>query len=95
MLTRIRRNCSILNGDMYLVNIVANAQCNCDSASEDTQHYVFACPRYNHQRNNLTVSQLLSNLNTDILTHGISEFDTDSNIKIKDAVLKYIKDTQR
>ena len=38
------------------LNIVASPQCNCGSASEDIQHYLFACLRYNDQRNNLTAS---------------------------------------
>ena len=37
----------------------------------------------------------LSNVNVGVLTHGNSEFDTDTNTTIKVAVLKYIRDTQK
>ena len=43
--------CSNISGDIYRVNIVASPQCNYVSASEVIQHYFFACPRYNDQRN--------------------------------------------
>lgn len=96
MLTRIRHNSSSLNGHLYRVNIVTSPKCQCGSSIEDTQHYFFNCPRYTDQRNILvTTLNFLANLNIDILTYGNSELDSNTNIKIKEAVLKYIRDTQR
>ena len=52
-LTRIRHNCSILNADLYRVNIIASPNCICGPFIETAEHYFFECSLYALQRNSL------------------------------------------
>ena len=63
---------------------------------ENTYHFLFACDRYNLQRNEMF--QALSDIphiNTRVLPRGDETLSLDTNIHIFSAVQKYIESTKR
>ena len=96
ILTRLRHNCSGLNGDLFRVNVVNNPRCDWGYAVEDARHFFYDCPLYNDQRNHLNAS-LISIDVTDLnmLLSGNPNLDNNINSSIQETVLKYIKDTYR
>ena len=90
ILTRLRHNCSSLNGNLFRVNIVNNPRCDCGYAVENARHFLFDCPLYNDQMNpNFDVTDL------NMLLNGNPNLDNNINSSIHETVLKYIKDTHR
>ena len=47
--TRLRTNCSVLNYDLYLKNIIDSPLCRCNNI-ETVKHLFLDCPTYNNQR---------------------------------------------
>ena len=94
--TRLRTGCSSLNNDLYLKNIIESPSCACGATVENTYHFLFACDRYNLQRNEMF--QALSDIphiNTRVLLRGDETLSLDTNIHIFSAVQKYIESTKR
>ena len=56
MLTRIRHRSSSLKADLYGVNIIPSPACSCGAPIEKADHYLFECPLYTNQRNNLFIN---------------------------------------
>ena len=93
--TRLRTNCSSLNNDLFLKNILESPFCHCGNV-ENTEHYFMHCQIYQAQRAELTqtVSQFsLFLLQT--LLYGNNNLPLNTNTLIFDAVQKYIKDAKR
>jgi hypothetical protein len=93
--TRLRTNCSSLNNDLFLKGIVESPHCEC-SQVESAHHFFFACPRYQVIRQILfnTVSQYCP-LNISNLLFGDTSLSYETNVKIFEAVQKYIRDSNR
>ena len=58
--TSLKTNCSVLNYDSYLKNIIDSPLCRCNN-TETVKHFFLDCPIYNYQRITLvqTVSRFL------------------------------------
>lgn len=51
--TRLRNECSSLNGDLFRCNLVPDPSCLCGYRNESVGHYLFDCYRYTLHRNTL------------------------------------------
>ena len=93
--TRLRTNCSSLNNDLFLKNILESPLCHCGNV-ENTEHYFMHCQIYQAQRAELiqTISQFSPFL-LQTLLYGNNNLPLNTNTLIFDAVQKYIKDTKR
>ena len=84
--TRLRTNCSVLNYDLYLKNIIDSPLCRCNNI-ETVKHFFLDCPIYNNQR--ITLVQTVSRLCTvtlDTLLYGNSTLSLQTNNGIFEAV---------
>ena len=96
LLTRLRHNCSSLNADLFRVNIVSNPTCSCGAVLEDAKHFFFECRLYTEQKNRLYDSlNFIPVVTLDLLVNGNADFPGETNVIIKRAVLRYIKETRR
>ena len=70
--TRLRTNCSVLNYDLYLKNILYSPLCRCNNI-ETVKQFFLDCPNYNNQRITLmqTVSRFCA-ITLDTLLYGNS-----------------------
>ena len=96
MHTRIRTNCSALKSGLFVKNIIDSASCTC-GATESANHFFFNCGRYLIQRNDLLHElNFLPNVNVNILLYGDVSRGIGDNIRIFQAVEKFIqKKTKR
>ena len=93
ILSSIRMQCSKLNHDLTVNNIIDNELCNC-GRTEAASHYFLECPLYIVQRNQLMLETIfLPSLN--IILNGDERIDTQGNIELHGAVSKYITQTNR
>ena len=96
LLTRIRHNCSSLNADLHRVKIVPSPTCSCGALHESSHHFFFECSNYINQRNNLLRDlSFIPIVTLDTLLYGCSTFDEQRNSQIINAVLIFIKDSNR
>ena len=76
-------------------NIIDNELCNCGT-TETAFHYFLECPLYIVQRNKLMLETIfLPSLTLIIILNGDERIDTHSNIELKEAVSKFIIQTNR
>ena len=93
--TRLRTNCSGLNNDLFLKNIVESPLCQCGRI-ENEYHYIFECPLYTQQRLSLFNSlSLHHNLSINLVLFGETSLSDESNALLFEKVQKYIIDTKR
>ena len=90
MHTSIRTNCSALNSDLFVKNIIDSTSCTC-GAIENAYHFFFNCGRYLIQRNDLLHElNFLPNVSLNIVMYrGVSK------IIFFQAVQKFIEKTKR
>ena len=79
--------------------------CDCGTASEDNEHYLLHCPRYNELREDLfgTVTEVsgidVANLDSEtlcnLLLYGSSNMNMIDNRMIIEATIEYIEKTNR
>jgi hypothetical protein len=50
ILTQLRCNASFFNYDLYQVNILSNASCNCGEPCENSHRFFFDCDKYTDNR---------------------------------------------
>ncbi|MES9993744.1 MAG: reverse transcriptase domain-containing protein, partial [Candidatus Thiodiazotropha sp.] len=93
--TRLRTNCSSLNLDLFLKNIVESPMCQCGSI-ENAQHYFFHCRYYQAQRTELlnSVSQYQTP-SLRLLLYGDVSLSLQTNTVIFSKVHKFILDSKR
>ena len=93
--TRLRTKCSALNADLFSKGIVESALCQCGMI-EDTYHFFFKCPLYQHLRYELvnTVSALCE-LNLNILLFGDNSLSLETNTHIFKTVQTFIVRSKR
>ena len=95
MHVRLRTNCSALNSDLHLKNIVDSGVCSC-GAIENAHHYFFQCDKYRHQRDELyTELAFLPSVTLKILLYGDESRGMNDNIHIFDSVQKFIANSKR
>ena len=97
---RLRNKCSVLNADLFKVNLVENAKCICGCINENAEHFLLHCRRFDTQRacmineiNGLNVIGI--RINVELLLFGCEDFSIDENCELFSAVHKFIRDTQR
>lgn len=99
VLSQMRMQFCSLNYDLYRKGCIDSEMCNCREAAETLDHYFFHCSYYTVERRELVES--ISNfglefqLNTQLLTFGKEELETETNRFILNCVMKYIDDTGR
>ena len=93
--TRLRTKCSSLNSDLYSKNITESPFCHCGQV-ENSHHYLFCCPLYTAQRNELfnAVSEYQT-ISLNLLLYGDASLPYTTNVLIFEKVQKYISDTKR
>ena len=93
--TRLRTNCSALNYDLYMKNIIDSPLCRCNNI-ETVKHFFLDCPNYNNQRITLmqTVSRFCA-ITLDTLLYGNSTLSLQANSDIFEAVQLFLKQTNR
>ena len=89
--TRLRTNCSVLNYDLYMKNIIDSRLCRCNNI-ETVKHFFLECPNYNNQRITLmqTVSRFYS-ITLDTLLYGNSTLSLQANSDMFEAVQPFCK----
>ena len=91
MHTRITINCSVLNSDLFVKNTIDSASCTC-GAIENAYHVFFSCGRYLIHRNDLLHElNFLPNVSLNILLYGDVLRNIEDNIRIFQAVQKFIE----
>ena len=80
--TRLRTGCSSLNYHLFRKNIINDEFCICGNR-EDTNHFLFECPRFHIQRQEM-VNKLLGmcNLSLDTLLYGDTKLSYLQNVEI-------------
>ena len=95
--TRIRNNCSALHNDLFHANLIHSPSCSCGYSTENAEHFLLYCKRFDAQRNILYRSLLAANvhidLNTLLFVSQIYNIDTNRHVFI--TVQTYIKETCR
>ena len=95
MHTRIRTNCSALNSDLFMKNIVDSPSCTC-GAIENAYHFFFMGGRYTNQRNDLLHDlNFIQNINLKLLLFGDVSRSIEDSTRIFEAVQKFIGKTKR
>ena len=93
--TRLRNNCSALNGDLYRNYVKESPICSCGGEDETATHYLFHCANYLQQRAMLEQDLQQFNIDTNILLKGNDCLTDDENTLIFKAVHGYIERTKR
>ena len=105
-LTRLRLGFSHLNEHRFRHNFqeCINPLCSCSLETENTLHYLLHCHHFSQNRINLMNSVnsvfenfdiLSDNIKTDVLLYGDPRLDGESNKIILEAVISYIKTSER
>ena len=88
--TRLRTGCSSLNYHLFCKNIINDELCVCGNR-EDTNHFLFVCPRFQMQRQ-IMVNKLLSmcNISLHVLLYGDNSLSFQQNVEIFQIVQDFI-----
>ena len=85
--------CSQLSADLYDLHIIENSACYCGHLYEDSRHYFFDCPLYNHPRSKLhnsIIIMLANTWNLYCLLFGDNEMSIEQNERIVKSSFHYI-----
>ncbi|KAK3095789.1 hypothetical protein FSP39_019145 [Pinctada imbricata] len=95
--TRLRHGCSSLNGDLYRVNLLSDSSCSCGAPIENAEHFFFNCRKYQNIRDELfsKIIQLGATIDIRTFLYGDTELSIRTNIKVFDAIHKYISLSKR
>ena len=95
--TRIRNNCSALHNDLFHANLIHSPSCSCGYSTENAEHFLLYCKRFDAQRNLLYRSLLAANVHIDLntLLFGSKIYNIDTNRHVFITVQTYIKETCR
>ena len=85
-----------MRGHLYDMHVVENRSCRCGAQTEDTSHFLLACPCYAVQRDLMfnTITRL-SAINLDVLLFGNPMLTINDNKIIFGAVHMFIVDSNR
>ena len=94
---RIRNNCSALRNDLFHANLIHNPSCSCGYSTENVEHFLLYCKRFDAQRNILYRSLLAANVHIDLntLLFGSQIYNIDTNRHVFITIQTYIKETCR
>ena len=91
----MRNNCSDLESDIYLNHVSETDKCELCNETEDVEHYIFKCLKYNVQRVKLSRStNSMHPLNSKLLLYGDPQYSIEQNISIVAAVHQFIQSTK-
>ena len=95
--TRIRNNCSALRNDLFHANLIHKPSCSCGYSTENAEHFLLYCKRFDAQRNILSRFLLAANVHIDLntLLIGSQIYNIDTNRHVFITVQTYIKETCR
>jgi hypothetical protein len=95
--TRIRNNCSALHNDLFHTNLIHSPSRSCGYSTENAEHFLLYCKRFDAQRNILYRSLLAANVYIDLKTSlfGSQIYNIDTNRHVFITVQTYIKETCR
>ena len=80
------------------MNIIPSPACSCGAPIENADHYVFECPLYINQRNNLFINLnrlQINDADVAVLTTGSHNYDENIKRSIIQFAIKFIRDSQR
>jgi hypothetical protein len=93
---RLRLGCSSLKKHLNAKKIVESPLCTCGKEEETPFHYLLVCENFDNERAELIQeTRDFSTMPAEILLEGSSELTQDSNIKIFEAVQRFIIKTER
>ena len=94
--TRLRTGCSSLRSDLFRKNIIDDPLCSCGQ-EEDIDHYFFQCTNYTVCRQIMfnEISSVINNIDSDALLYGSNDLSHNDNVKIFQAVQKFIVSSKR
>ena len=96
ILAKLRMGCSDLKADLYKIRVVDTPTCVCGLGYEDVFHYFFECPHYSAQRSILQTEIIPhAQFTCKTLLYGPINCPKQVKSKIYDAVIAYVKDTNR
>ena len=89
----IRNNCSALHNDLFHANLIHSPSCSCGYSTENVEHFLLYCKRFDAQRNILYRSLLVANVHIDLntLLFGRQIYNIDTNRHVFITVQTYIK----
>ena len=93
--TRLRKNCSSLNLDLFLKGITDSPMCRCGSI-ENSQHFFFHCPYYQQKRNALlNVVSTYHRPTLDLLPYEEFSLSYEVNMLIFENIHRFILNCKR
>ena len=96
LMSRLRTNCSNLNGHLFLLKLTDDPRCKCGYFFEDTIHFFFVCPLYTGPRtalHNFVSPQAPFTLRTLLYGDDITNGNLNTNIYLQ--TIQYIESTKR
>ena len=96
ILARLRMNCSDLKGHLFDLNIINDSRCRCGNPREDTIHYLLVCPLYTNSRAILHTTVIpITRFTVRNLLYGDKNLETETNLMIYNALIQFIKESNR
>ena len=95
ILSRMRMQCSPLKNDLYHMHIIDDCSCSCGYHTEDSSHYLFDCPHYDHLRH--LFQGIDPGIDHDVVTflYGSRNVESTSNAKLFAIITKFISKSGR
>ena len=95
--SKLRMQCSSLNGHLFNLSVIDCSMCACGSPFEDNSHFFLKCPMYNAERNKMVQNLNLLGIKMDLnlLLYGNPHLNKDFNFKIVHIVHDFINDSHR
>ena len=95
--TRLRHGSSSLNDDLYRVNLTSDCSCSCGTSIKNAEHFFLSCRNYHIIRQELfaKITQLGATPDIGTILHGNPDLNITTNIKIIEAIHKFISHSKR
>ena len=93
----LRMDCSSLKKNLFKLNIIENANCECGFENETCRHYFFDCPLYNTEREKLFTDFQNFNFNLTLrnLLYGDENLTDENNVLAYLRIPIFMKETKR
>ena len=96
--SRLHNRCSMLNSELFRVNLRDDPSCQCGAPHENSKHFLLECLLYAAQRTSvLDLINPLTNsvVNLKLLLYGATNLKLETNILIFDYVQQFINSSKR
>jgi hypothetical protein len=95
--SRIRNKCSALRNDLFHDNMIHNPSCSCEYSTENAEHFILYCKRFDAHIDILYRSLLAANVHIDLntLLFGSQIYNIETHRHVFITVQTYIKETCR